>query len=79
MNFLEYGMKNKESACRLCRCVARGMLWIERKKADLYEQILNRKHIDIPASSAQEEERMLREIWEKIGERRQQDDQERRG
>ena len=55
MDLLEFGMKNRESGSGLLRAAARGILEIEKKRADLYEAYLDKKNIscsDDPAADA---------------------------
>lgn len=48
MDLLEFGMKNRENGSRLLRTAARGILEIEKKRADLYEAYLDKKNISCP-------------------------------
>ena len=48
MNFLEYGLRHKNSVSKVQRMVAKCLLKIEIWKADRYEDRLNKKHIPVP-------------------------------
>ena len=65
MDFLNYGMKHRNSTSKLRRVVANFLLKIEIWKADLYEARLNKKHIVIPEDPG-ETESLLQAIWTQI-------------
>lgn len=67
MDLLEYGMKNEKSASPLRRKLARGILELEKKKADRYEEMISRKQISFPDGPWQDE-MLLRRIRERIAE-----------
>lgn len=65
MDFLEYGLKNKDSTSILRRRLAQILLAIERKRADLYEAHLDGKEIRLP-EDPEADRLLLQKIREQV-------------
>ena len=65
MDFLEYGMRYEKSDSRLQRMVAKSLLAIEKRRADLYEEYLNKTQPEF-RMSPEETAALYRSVQEKI-------------
>lgn len=65
MDFLEYGMQNENSGSLFRRMAAKGVLAMEKKRADLHESRLNRKEISFP-DGPEENAALLKKIRDQI-------------
>jgi hypothetical protein len=65
MNFMKFGMQNEKSESFIRRTLARWILAAEKKRADLTENWLIRKQIQVPEKTG-DEDALLKKIQAQI-------------